>query len=87
MKNLNSDLLRRSFRQTLILKREELSYTQQVMAEKSAITLKEYSNLELGKCLPKFQTLVNMAIAFNIDLNLYISSVIELGYVVMDKDI
>lgn len=78
-------LLKQSFSKILFEKRIELKYSQEVMAEKCCISTRQYTDLEHGLRLPSFQTFINITIAFEIDYNVFISSLIKQGYKVPDK--
>ena len=82
----NASLLKQAISEILILKRNELGYTQKYAAEKSGITEKQYSNIERQISLPGSKTLVNIAIALDVDLNKMLKLAINLGYVVTDKE-
>ena len=82
----NSNLLKQAISEILILKRNELGYTQKYAAEKSGITEKQYSNIEHQISLPGSKTLVNISIALDIDLNKIAKLAVKLGYVVTDKE-
>lgn len=84
MKSLN--LLKKYFSQILRTKRAELNLTMGKMSEICGISSRTYEDLEHGKRLPEFVTLINMSIKFKIDLNAYIALITEQGYVVTDKN-
>ncbi len=90
MKKLESDknlsLLKQAYSETIILKRNELGYTQKDAAEKCGITEKQYSNIERQECFPGLRTLANMVIALGIDINEIVNLAVEKGYVVIDKE-
>ena len=65
----NASLLKQAISEILILKRNELGYTQKYTAEKSGITEKQYSNIERQISFPGSKKLVNISIALDIDLN------------------
>lgn len=81
-----SNLLTQTFSTILKQKRAEYGYTRAVASAKSGITEKQFYNLENGASLPEFPTLINMAIAFKIDLNALVESLIEQGYIITDKE-
>ena len=80
-----SNLLNKSFSTTLKQKRAEYGYTIAVAAAKCGISEREFSHLENGENLPSIQTLFNIAIAFKVDLNAIVESVIKQGYIIIDK--
>lgn len=82
----NSNLLKKYFSQILRVKRNESKLTMEKMSEICGISSRTYEDLEHGKRLPEFITLVNLSIKFKIDLNAYIALVTEKGYVVTDKN-
>ena len=59
--------------------------TQHEFSELIALSPRAYEDLELGKSLPQFQTLVNLAIAGNLDLNSLIEEIKSNGYEVEDS--
>ncbi|MDO4300991.1 MAG: helix-turn-helix transcriptional regulator [Clostridia bacterium] len=81
----NLSLLKQVYSEILILRRNELGYTQKEAAEKCGITTKQYSNIERRECLPGSQTSSNMKIALVIDLNKVVDLAVEKGYFVTDK--
>ena len=80
------NLLSKTFGTTLRQKRAEYGYTRAVAATKSGITEKQFYNLENGTSLPESPTLINLSIAFNIDLNAFRDLVVEKGYVITAKE-
>lgn len=82
-KNLN--LLKQAYSEVLILKRNELNYTQKYTTERCGISERQYSNIESQKSLSKLETLVNMRISLGIDLNKVADLAVEKGYIVTDK--
>ena len=81
----NASLLKQAYSEMLILKRNELGYTQKYAAEKCGISEREYSNIERQKFLPSTETSANMRIALGIDTNKVVDLAVEKGYVVTDK--
>ena len=79
------NLLSKCFADTFKQKRAEYGYTKAVAAAKCGISEREFAHLENGENLPNSQTLFNIAIAFKVDLNAIVESVIKQGYVIMDK--
>lgn len=59
--------------------------TQYEYSELIALSPRAYENLELGKSLPQFQTLVNLSIAGGLDLNLLIDEIRSNGYTIEDE--
>ncbi len=58
--------------------------TQHEFSELIAISPRAYEDLELGKSLPQFQTLVHLSIAGGLDLNYLIDEIKENGYTIED---
>ncbi|MDO4302147.1 MAG: helix-turn-helix transcriptional regulator [Clostridia bacterium] len=80
-----SDLLKQTFGQILYKKRIELKYSQEAMAKKCCISVRQYIDLEHGLRLPTFQTFVNITIILEINYDAFISLLIKQGYNVLDK--
>ena len=80
-----ANLLSKSFAATLKQKRAEYCYTKAAASAKCGISEREFAHLENGENLPNSQTLFNIAIAFKVDLNAIVESVIKQGYVIIDK--
>ena len=59
--------------------------TQHEFSELIAISPRAYENLELGKSLPQFQTLVNLSIAGGLDLNSLVNEIRDKGYKIEDE--
>ena len=59
--------------------------SQHKFSEMIALSPRAYEDLELGKSLPKFQTLVNIAIAGNLDLNSLVDQIKSNGYKIEDS--
>lgn len=82
---MQKNLLNQMFSQILMDKRTELKISKAKMSEICCISDREYSDLEKGICLPRFETLVNMLINLNIDFNEYIKIITDMGYQPTDK--
>ena len=54
--------------------------TQHEYSELIALSPRAYEDLENGKSLPQFQTLVNLSLAGGLDLNSLIEEIKEKGY-------
>lgn len=74
-------LLKRTFSTIIKQKRAEFSHTKAITVAKLGITEKQFYNLETGKSLPNFLTLINIIIVFKIDLNIFVETLIKQGYV------
>ena len=89
MKQSNSDknvsLLKQAYSEILILRRNELGYTQKYAAEKCGISERQYSNIERQEFFPSSKTSSNMRIALGIDLNKVVDLAVKKGYIVTDK--
>ena len=59
--------------------------TQHQFSELIALSPRVYESLELGKSLPKFQTLVNLSIAGGLDLNSLVEEIKKKGYEIEDE--
>ena len=74
------NILKMCFGKTLYFRRIELKLNQEKMAEKCCLSPHQYIDLENGKRLPSFRSLVNIIIKGEIDLNLLIEKIIKAGY-------
>ena len=79
------NILKMCFGKTLYFRRMELKLNQEKMAEKCYLSPRQYIDLENGKRLPSFKSLINIIINGRIDLNLYIEEIIKSGYVPEDS--
>ena len=79
------DILKEEFSYFLFTKRTELNYSQETMAEKCCLSVRQYIDLEHGVYLPSFQTLVNITINLGFDFNKFVELVISMGYEALDK--
>ena len=79
------NILKMCFGKTLYFRRMELKLNQEKMAEKCCLSPRQYIDLENGKRLPSFKSLINIIINGRIDLNLYIEEIIKSGYVPEDS--
>ena len=59
--------------------------TQHEFSELIALSPRAYEDLELGKSLPQFQTLVNLSIAGGLDLNSLVDEIKDSGYKIEDE--
>ncbi len=73
------------FGKTLYFRRIELKLNQEKMAERCCLSPRQYIDLENGKRLPSFKSLINIIINGGIDLNLFIEEIIKVGYVPEDS--
>ena len=78
------NILKMCFGKTLYFRRMELKLNQEKMAEKCCLSPRQYIDLENGKRLPSFRSLINIIIKGEIDLNLFIEEIIKVGYVPED---
>ena len=79
------NILKMSFGKTLYFRRIELKLNQEKMAERCCLSPRQYIDLENGKRLPSFKSLINIIINGGIDLNLFIEEIIKVGYVPEDS--
>ena len=80
-----TDLIKEHFSKLIRSKRDEKKWTQQVASDVSAISNREYSNLERGTKAPDVQTLINRRIVYGIDLNEFVDNLVTAGYVVEER--
>ena len=78
-------ILKMCFSKTLYFKRVELKLNQKKMAERYYLSPRQYTDLENGKRLPSFKSLINIIINSGIDLNLFIEEIIKAGYALEDS--
>ena len=78
-------ILKMCFGKTLYFRRIELKLNQEKMAERCCLSPRQYIDLENGKRLPSFKSLINIIINGGIDLNLFIEEIIKVGYVPEDS--
>ena len=76
------NILKLCFGKTLYFRRMELKLNQEKMAEKCCLSPRQYTDLENGKRLPSFRSLI---INGRIDLNLFIEEIIKAGYAPEDS--
>ena len=79
------NILKMCFGKTLYFRRIELKLNQEKMAERCCLSPRQYIDLENGKRLPSFKSLINIIIHGGIDLNLFIEEIIKVGYVPEDS--
>ena len=79
------NLLKITMSKVLYYKRKEYNITQEKMSEKCCLSLRQYIDLENGKRLPKIQTLFNIIILCNLDVNDIISDLTRSGYTPIDN--
>lgn len=79
------NILKLCFGKTLYFRRMELKLNQEKMAEKYCLSPRQYIDLENGKRLPSFRSLINIIINGGIDINLFIDEIIKAGYVPEDS--
>ena len=79
------NILKLYFGKTLYFRRMELKLNQEKMAETCCLSPRQYIDLENGKRLPSFRSLINIIINGGIDLNLFIEEIIKAGYVPEDS--
>ena len=79
------NILKKCFSKTLYFRRMELKLNQEKMAEKCCLSPRQYIDLENGKRLPSFRSLINIIINGRIDLNLFIEEIIKAGYAPEDS--
>ena len=78
------NILKICFGKTLYFRKIELKLNQEKMAERCCLSPRQYIDLENGKRLPSFKSLINIIINSGIDLNLFIEEIIKAGYVPED---
>lgn len=74
------EILKLYFGKTLYYKRLYFGISQEAMAEKCCISLRQYIDIENGKRLPSFKSLINIIIKSGIDLDEFIKEIQEEGY-------
>ena len=83
--SMQQEILKNTLSDMLYHAREKRDFTQSEFAELCALSPRAYEDLELRKSLPSFRTLVNIAIACNLDTNELILRIKESGYQVLDE--
>ena len=78
------NILKMCFGKTLYFRRIELKLNQEKMAERCCLSPRQYIDLENGKRLPSFKSLINIIINSGININLFIEEIIKAGYVPED---
>ena len=68
----------------LYSKRMELNLSQEQMAEKCCISVRQYIDLENSKRIPMLETFINITIACDMDIGVFIHNLIESGYEITD---
>lgn len=68
----------------LYSKRMELNLSQEQMAEKCCISVRQYIDLENSKRIPTLETFINITVACDMDIGLLIRNLIETGYKITD---
>ena len=56
------NILKKCFSKTLYFRRMELKLNQEKMAEKCCLSPRQYTDLENGKRLPSFKSLINIIV-------------------------
>ena len=79
------NILKKCFSKTLYFRRMELKLNQEKMAERCCLSPRQYTDLENGKRLPSFRSLINIIINGGININLFIEEIIKAGYVPEDS--
>lgn len=62
----------------------ELNLSQEQMAEKCCISVRQYIDLENSKRIPMLETFINITIACDMDIGVFIHNLIESGYEITD---
>lgn len=70
----------------LYSKRLNFCLSQEQMAEKCLLSVRQYSDLENGKRLPSLRTFFNILIICELDANLLIKQIKEKGYKVNNEN-
>ena len=78
-------LIKKHFSKLLYAKRRERKWTQEKSATRCGKTTKQYFNLEKGNSLPEMETLINLTIIYDIDLNQFVRDLVDDGYKIEDK--
>ncbi len=65
--------------------RKHLDKTQESVSEMLCLSPKEYRNIESGKSLPLFDTLLRLRMVLKIDINSICDEIIKAGYHIEDK--
>lgn len=63
----------------------ELNLSQEQMAEKCCISVRQYIDLENSKRIPLLETFINIIIACDMDIGVFIHNLIESGYKITDE--
>ena len=79
------DILKICFSKILYYKRMEFNLSQEKMAEKCCISLRQYTDIENRKRFPSSISLINFIVNGEIDINKFISDIQKLGYVPNDR--
>lgn len=78
-------IIKRVIGSTLYATRLKFAYSQEQMAEKCLLSVRQYNDLENGKRLPSLQTFFNILIICELDANLLIKQIREKGYRVKNE--
>ena len=74
------NLVKRVIGDTLYQTRIQNRLSQEKMAERCFMSYRQYNDLENGKRLPSLHSFIDIVIAFDINVNLIIKSLLERGY-------
>ncbi len=80
------DLLKSAVGNMLYNKRCEYNLSQENMAEKLCISVRQYSDLENCRRLPRLDTFLKVAVICEVDLNSLIKGLVDNGYNTLDKE-
>lgn len=79
------DILKICFSNILYFKRKEFNLSQEKMAERCCMSLRQYADIESGKRFPSSVSIINFIINGEIDINKFISDIQKVGYVPKDR--
>ena len=78
------NLIKVNIGKMLYSRRMELNLSQEQMAEKCCISVRQYIDLENSKRIPLLETFINIIIACDMDIGVFIHNLIESGYKITD---
>ena len=78
-------ILKMCFSNILYFKRKEFNLSQEKMAEKCCMSLRQYADIESGNRFPSSVSIINFIINGEIDINKFISDIQKTGYVPKDR--
>ena len=81
-----TELIKKHLSEVLYEKRKTRKWSQELSAAKCGKSARQYGHLEKGESLPKTQTLIDLTIIYDIDLNQFIKELVSDGYAVEDRE-